>query len=227
MKESSPASTIFPMTSRVLRVDIAGGARFDFQAGQYAFLEADGHDPRAFSIASEPDENHLEFHIRNAGKGFSAHAIEKLTKGARVTVRGPYGTNVWRDDGRPLLMLAGGIGIAPMKAILQAHLHARKQSEAVLYWGARDRTQLYLDPYLREVMKNNPAFKYVPVLSDDASATDIRTGFIGQAIQADFKTLAGYSIIMAGPKPMIDATAPVLLALGAEKDHIFSDAFSV
>jgi len=212
---------------RILHVALAGGEKLDFQAGQYVFLEAAACAPRAFSIASSPDEDMLEFHIRDSGGGFSALAAEALRPGAAVTVKGPFGANVWRSGGEPLLALAGGIGIAPLRSILAAHLRAPSPARARLYWGARDARQLYLHDYFLDLAKTHPCFDYIPVLSDEKPADGFRAGLVADAVAADFGDLSAFGIHMAGPMAMIEATLPVLLQKGAARDRIFSDAFSV
>lgn len=203
---------------RILRLALEGGERLDFRPGQYAYLGAEGVDARAFSIASAPDDPFLEFHIRGAGHGISAHAMG-LRPGAALTVKGPFGTNVLLSGTGPLLVLAGGIGIAPMKSIVEARLRSGDPSRLHLYWGVRDKSQLYLDPLFRDLARRHPHFSYNPLPQDEK-------GFIGSALAADFSDLSPYSVYLAGPKPMIDATTPVLLEKGARRDHIFSDAFS-
>jgi CDP-4-dehydro-6-deoxyglucose reductase/ferredoxin-NAD(P)+ reductase (naphthalene dioxygenase ferredoxin-specific) len=212
---------------RVLRVMLADGGLMPFRAGQYAFLEAAGHDPRAFSIASSPGDPVLEFHIKSAGHGISAHVVRSLSEGAALIVKGPFGANVLQDDSRPFLALAGGIGIAPMKAIVEARLKASISAPVYLYWGARDVGQLYLDARFRELAAAHAHFHYIPLLSDVPSGGTFRKGFVGQAVAEDFTDLAAFSVYMAGPKAMIEVTTPLLLEKGVQKDHIFSDAFSI
>ncbi len=212
--------------TRILRVEIAGGERLSFQAGQYVFLETAGHDPRAFSIASTPDENILEFHIRSAGHGISAHVTGALTAGASLVLKGPFGANILRDDTRPILAIAGGVGIAPLKAIIETRLKKSPDAAVHLYWGAREEGQLYLDPHFRALAGKHPHFRYTPVLSNAPPGHPARKGFPGQAAAEDLQDFSGFSIYMAGPKPMIDATIPLLLQKGAEQERIFSDAFS-
>jgi CDP-4-dehydro-6-deoxyglucose reductase len=203
---------------RILRLEMADGARLHFKPGQYVFIAAPGQEPRAFSIASPPEDPLIELHVRSAGHGISAHAMA-LKAGDALTVRGPLGTNILREGSGPLLVLAGGIGIAPMKSIVESRLQQKDESPLHLYWGVRDRSQLYLDGLFRDLARRYPHFHYRPVPQDEK-------GFIGAALAADLADLSSFSVYLAGPKPMIDATTPLLLEKGARRDHIFSDAFS-
>ena len=223
--------------TRKLTVEIDNKQRLPFSAGQYVHLALPGFDPRPFSIASPPHEPLLEFHVKSsAGRGggkdsLSAHIVEELAPGSPISLTGPLGSGHWRPEARPLLALAGGLGIAPLKSIIEACLHDRSHPPVHLYWGARQRSQLYLDDYFRALGKKYPRFSYIPVLSDEKNDSGFgahyRTGMTGAAVAEDFDTLAGISIYMAGPAAMIDATLPLLLHKGAEEDYIFSDGFKL
>lgn len=222
--------------TRKLTVEIDNRQRLPFAAGQYVHLKVPGFDHRPFSIASAPHEPLLEFHIKNNGqkdgKSLSAHIVQELKPGSPISLEGPLGKNHWRAEdsalaGRSLLALAGGLGIAPLKSIIESCLHNRAHPPVHLYWGARFRGQLYLDDYFRDLTRKYPRFSYVPVLSDEPAGSGYRTGFTAAAVAEDFDNLAGLTVYMAGPLPMIEATLPLLLQKGAEEDYIFSDGFTV
>jgi len=209
--------------TRLIRVDI--GTASAHRAGQYAHLLAPGFDPRPFSIANAPDGGTLEFHIKGTGRGLTQHIFDDWQAGRAITVELPFGDHFWRPSERPLLALAGGVGVAPMKAILEAHFAHAAHSPAHLYWGVRDVAHLYLDPKFAALRDARPEFRYVPLLGENPLGAPYRTGYLAPALQADFKTLAGFNIYIAGPRAMIEATLPALNALGAEKDCLFSDSF--
>lgn len=193
---------------RVLRLEVPSGMPA-FLPGQYVMLGAGGLPVRAFSIASGPAEPFIELHVRDTGHGLGAHPF---APGEEVTLEGPLGASVLQEGGGPLLAIAGGIGIAPMKSLLAAYL-GKGGAEARLVWGVRGADQLYLDDYFRALEKEYAHFSYAPVVG----------GFVGDAVP---EGLGPFSVYLAGPKGMIDAVVPVLLRRGAEKARIFSDAFS-
>lgn len=209
----------------IIKVEAPEAKSIPFRAGQYAMLYAAGLEPRAFSIASAPHLPFLEFHVKSTGRGISAHIFANWKLGDTVTFEAPFGDHYWRASSRPLLALAGGVGIAPLKAIIEAHFEHAVQSPAHLYWGVRDEAHLYLDNFFRDLSAKHHSFHYVPLLAQDGSKAPLRTGFIGPAVTQDFPTLAGFNVYMAGPAAMVEATLPLLLQHGAEKDFIFSDAF--
>lgn len=213
--------------TRTVTVEIDNRQRLPFLPGQYVRLGLPGFESRPFSIASAPHEPHLEFHIKSSGTpgSLSAHIVEALQPGSPLQLEGPLGEGHWRPTGRPLLAMAGGLGIAPMKSIVEAALHDRAHPPVHLYWGARQQEQLYLDAHFRDLSRRQGRLSYIPVLSDETGASTARRGTPGRAVAEDFDTLAGFSIYMAGPPAMVEALLPQLLQKGAEEDYIFSDAF--
>ncbi|MEZ0261278.1 MAG: FAD-binding oxidoreductase [Alphaproteobacteria bacterium] len=210
--------------TRILGITLAGGQRLDYLAGQYALLQAEGFEPREFSIASAPHHDELEFHIKSTGRGISNHIFENWHEGTKVQLQAPFGAHYWRPSKRPLLALAGGVGIAPMKAIIGAHFEHSPHAPATLYWGVRDEDHLYLDSTFITMNDRNPDFTYIPLIA--GKGEDFRRkGFIGPAVAEDFPDLSRHIIYMAGPAAMVQATLPILLEQGAQKDFIFSDAF--
>lgn len=208
--------------TRVLWLEAEHGEKVSFAAGQYAQLHLPGVEPRPFSIASSPASPYLELHIRNTGAGISLRAAEDLKLGDPVIIEAPFGDAYWRPSERPLLALAGGLGIAPIKSILETMLAAQGTVPAFLYWGVRHEGQLYLDALFRKLALKNNHLTYIPLVSDEAS-TRLRQGFLGDALKEDFGTLSGFDVYLAGPLAMIEALFPLLLDMGAEENRIFSD----
>lgn len=212
--------------TRILRVELAQRQRLQFLAGQYVHLKLGDAPARPYSIASAPDLDHVEFHIRSAGQGGLSDALVATTRpGTELALEGPFGQSYWRGGERPLLALAGGLGVAPIKSILDAHLSAAGSPPCHLYWGVRDEGQLYLDRYFRNLAHKYPRFSYIPVISDSSGAPRLRSGFVSAALAEDFPHLADVDIYLAGPTAMVAATLPALLDLGADQTRIFSDSW--
>lgn len=212
---------------RIIRATVDHGRALGHKAGQYVMLSlAAGLDPRPFSIASTPDLPYVEFHIRNTGHGPASLVLAALKPGDRIHLGAPTGNGYWRQSGRPLLALAGGTGIAPLNAVLDAHFADAAAPAARLYWGARTKEHLYLDSHFRAQAQAHPSFRYVPILSDRSDQDEdplYRNGFIGDALAEDFPALDGFAIYLAGPGMMLQSLVPQLLHMGAEKDFIFGD----
>jgi CDP-4-dehydro-6-deoxyglucose reductase/ferredoxin-NAD(P)+ reductase (naphthalene dioxygenase ferredoxin-specific) len=212
---------------RIVRLAIASGGPFEFTAGQFASVGFAGLPARDYSMASRPDENVLEFHIRLvAGGRVTSYVTEQLRIGDRVRVEGPFGTSYYRSGHRgPILALAGGSGLAPIKSILETALRKGAAQPIHLYFGARAERDLYLEAHFAALAARHTNLSFVPVLSAADAPTGRRTGLLAEAIAQDFTDLDGFKAYLAGPPPMIDSCVEVLKRLGLARQHCHADAF--
>lgn len=205
-------------------------SRLHFLPGQYVdVLMADEHR-RSFSLANPPhDDRLLELHVRHVPGGhFTTEVFEKLHEGALLRLQGPLGTFFLREESsRPILMVAGGTGFAPIKAMLRSLWEQGGQRHIAFYWGARARRDLYADSWLQEQAVTHPDFSYIPVLSAPApqDGWSGRTGFVHEAVLADHADLGGFDVYLSGPPPMVEAARVAFPARGADPRHMYSDAF--
>ena len=195
-----------------------------YHAGQYAMLTFGGYSPRAYSIGNAPGRNKLEFHIRQSGSGASTFATTRLQVGDSVDITAPFGTCLYvADCERPLLAVAGGSGLAGMKAIIEEALTDPSRTAPIyLYVGARTLHDLYLDDIFRTLEEKDPRFHYIPVLSEEIQP-GIRQGFVTTAITEDFPDLSIARIYGAGPVEMLRHLYDTALTSGALPDHIHTD----
>ena len=212
---------------RIVRLESESGERFRFRAGQHATLTFGALPPRDYSIASRPDESGLEFHIgHSGGDGVSAYVARQLNLGDIVEVAWPYGGSWLRDRHRgPMLAVAGGSGLAPVKSIVETALRMSLSQDIHLYFGTRDEPGVYLEPHFQGLAGAHGNFHYVPVLSEPRAPTARRTGLVSDAVGADFRDLAGFKAYVAGPPRMVEATTGILLARGMPAADIHADPF--
>lgn len=204
--------------------------RLQFLAGQYIeFLLKDGRR-RAFSIANPPHhDDYLELHIRHVpGGSFTGHVFDQMKDRALLRIEGPFGAFYLREDSpRPVLLIGGGTGMAPLKSILEHAFHIGFDRPVHLFWGVRARRDLYLGDLPREWEQRYPNFSYTAVLSEPADGDRWHgaTGQVTEAVIERYPELGSFDIYMSGPPAMIEAATPAFAAHGAQPDHMFSDAF--
>src|SRR5262245_41855617 len=129
----------------ILHLEPPADARFDFRAGQYARLGFANLPMRDYSMANRPDAQLLEFDIRDVGDGASRYAVRRLALGETVTVAGPFGdAHLRADHAGPIIAIAGGSGLAPVKSIVETALHLGHARAIRLYFGVRSERDLYL-----------------------------------------------------------------------------------
>lgn len=212
---------------RILSLDVENGGPFDFTAGQYAALVFEKLPARDFSMASAPGATRLEFHVRHvAGGRVTRHVMNTLRIGDPVTVSGPMGTAHYRKSHRgPILLVAGGSGLAPIKAIAEGALAGGARQDMVLYFGARAERDIYLESHFAALAARHPNLRTVTVLSEPDASTGRRTGWLADALAADFKDLDGFKAYLAGPPAMVETCTERLLALGLARKDCHADAF--
>jgi CDP-4-dehydro-6-deoxyglucose reductase len=221
---------IEPLAHDVTRLwlKLPEGDRLQFLAGQYLeFVLPDGR-ARAFSIANAPhDDALLELHVRHVpGGDFTGFVFGKLKEKAILRIRAPLGRFVLREDSpRPILFVAGGTGLAPIKGMIEHALHVGVTRPMDLYWGVRARRDLYLPDLPAAWMRVHPGFRFVPVLSEPDPDWAGRTGFVHAAVVADHPRLDAFEVYMAGPPPMIAAARAAFGQAGLPADRLYSDAF--
>ncbi len=205
--------------------------RLQFLAGQYLdILLGDGRR-RSFSLANAPhDDALLELHIRRIENGhFTNFVFEEMQEKALLRMEGPLGSFFFREESdRPIVMMAGGTGFAPLKGMLEHAFSEGVKRPIHLYWGARDRASLYLAELPEQWAAEHDNFTFVPVLSEPAAedAWQGRTGLVHEAVLQDFADLSGFDVYASGPPAMVDAGRREFGARGMEETHFYSDAFT-
>ena len=214
-----------------LRLKLPKAQRLQFLAGQYLDVLLPGGKRRAFSIASCPSlEDVIELHIRHVeGGGFTGYVFDELKERDILRFEGPFGNFFVRNDDtkRPMIMLGGGTGFAPLKSMIENLLEQDDRREIHLYWGARIKEELYLDDLPSQWAREHDHIHYRRAISEpgSSSAGDEYTGFVHEAVIDDFPDLAGFDVYMSGPPAMIDAAKHAFFEHGVEDQHLFYDSF--
>jgi CDP-4-dehydro-6-deoxyglucose reductase/ferredoxin-NAD(P)+ reductase (naphthalene dioxygenase ferredoxin-specific) len=211
-----------------VELSIASGGPYSFSAGQHARLKlGPGITERSYSMANRPDEANLEFFVRQVPGGqASGFVFTSLRSGAEVTVSGPFGNAYLRDAHRgPILAVAGGSGMAPIKSIVDTALRADPERDVRLYFGVRDERDVYLEPWLVNLAERHARLRINVVLSQPNSPTARRVGLLSDVIAFDIESVEGLKAYVAGPPPLVEATQRQLEARGMAVRDIHADAF--
>lgn len=220
------------LTHDIRRLRIALEAPLEFRAGQFAQVNAPGTDVwRSYSMANPPSRpSEAEFMIKVVPGGEFSSRLETLTLGTPIRLNGPHGQFSVRDHDRPLLLVGGGAGMAPLWSILQDLAERRDPRPVRFFYGARSARDLFHLDELSAIGAQLADFQLVTALSEPAGseADGHETGLVTDVVRRRLgREIADHGAYLCGPPPMIDATLVLLEAHGLrERKTIFYDKFS-
>lgn len=224
------------LTHDIRSLRIALDEPLAFAAGQFAQVNVPGTEEwRSYSMANAPsDPLSVQFMIKIIPGGRFSSFLDTATAGQRIRLNGPHGAFSIRDHGRPLLMVGGGAGMAPLWSMLQDLVERNDPRQVRFYYGARSPRDLFNLGPLEDLGGKLADFELITALSDDAADDGAdgggghRRGLIPHVLQAELgEAIGGYDAYLCGPPPMIDATLVVLARHGLEeRKHVFFDKFT-
>jgi NAD(P)H-flavin reductase/ferredoxin len=217
------------LTHDITRLKISLNEAIDYAAGQYAEISIPGLSTaiRAYSFASPATGGEVEFFIREVEGGELSPLINSRNLlNTPLELHGPFGDFYLREADAPFVCIAGGSGLAPIKALLQQALKDGVKRDVVFYFGARSQKDLYCsDEILKLKSQWQGAFTYVPVLSEEPqdSSWQGQRGLVTDALN---ESLTGMEhAYLCGPPLMIDAAIEVLKKHSVPSSHIHFDKF--
>ena len=197
---------------------------FEHIPGQCAMISLPGVGEGMFSITSSPTvEEYMEFSIKKCGHLTSwLHAIEE---GQNVTVRGPYGNGFPVESdfkGKDLVFIAGGIGLAPLRSVINYCRHYRKNYGKIdIVYGARSMQDLVdIDEIRNEWMKEDGVSVHLTIDREQPEWQG-HVGFVpnyAKELGFDPSSVA----ILCGPPIMIKFTLSGLEEIGFDRSHIYT-----
>jgi NAD(P)H-flavin reductase/hemoglobin-like flavoprotein len=202
-----------------------------YQPGQYVSVEVP-HRPRLWrylSPANAPREDGtIDFHVRNVEGGWVSRAIVRHTQpGETWRIGPPLGRmRVDREKARDLVMVAGGTGLAPMRAIIDELCQWGENPRVHLFYGARVMEDLYDLANLQQLASSNPWLTVVPVLESEPDATGVEHGTLADVVTR-YGAWADRDVLVSGSPGMIRSTVSRMLVAGTPLDHITYDPFTL
>jgi ferredoxin-NADP reductase len=195
------------------------------RAGQHVDVRLTAEDgyqtQRSYSIASAPEDEHLVLTVERLDDGeVSPYLTETVRPGDELELRGPVGGYfVWEESlGGPLLLVAGGSGVVPLRAMLRYHRAVGSDLPARLLYSARTQADLI---YQREL------------LGFDTTITLTREQWAGRTGRVDRELLEEVAwpakdrplVYVCGPTGFVEAVAEALVALGHDASRVRTERF--
>jgi CDP-4-dehydro-6-deoxyglucose reductase, E3 len=197
----------------IMDLKLPPSERLQYFAGQYIEILLKDGRRRAFSLANAPHaDGCLQLHIRRTGGQFTEHLFTAMKERDMLRFSGPYGSFYLREESKkPMLLIAGGTGFGPIKAIVEQAIAERSTRPMDVYWGGRQPADLYLLPVAERWAQEEPHIRFVPVLSElppgglEQTSWPGRRGLVHAAAMADFPDLSGHQVYVCGSPAMVAA----------------------
>lgn len=202
-----------------------------YHPGQYVSVETPRRPRlwRYLTPATAPREDGLlEFHVRAVEGGWVSRSIVAHAElGDQWRIGPPMGRiRVDRNSGRDVLMIAGGTGIAPMRAIIDHLAKWGENPRVQLFFGGRVRADLYDLENLQALAASNPWLTVVPVLESETTMAAVERGTLADVVTR-YGAWENYDVLVSGSPPMVRSTVSRMLVAGTPLDRITYDPFTV
>jgi NAD(P)H-flavin reductase/ferredoxin len=214
--EVATVESVTELTHDIVGLTLRVDDSLSWLPGQYLDIHVPGEDGarRSFSIANLPGSERVELMIkRYPGGRFSSLLGNEIDSQTQLHFTGPYGAFHLRRSERPILMVAGGSGMAPVLAVLRQLAHEGCERPVRFFYGAREERDLFAREEIAALGERLPNFRFLAV-----------TGrFVHEAIDEE---LAEPDVYMCGPPPMLEAVEAMLAERGIDPSRIFQDKFT-
>jgi ferredoxin-NADP reductase len=197
-------------------------------AGQHVDVRLTAEDgyqaQRSYSIASAPEDEHLVLTVERLDDGeVSPYLTDELRPGDDLELRGPIGGYfVWRESlGGPLLLVGGGSGVVPLRAMLRHHRAVGSDVPARLLYSARTRDDLI---YREELSGYDTV---VTLTREQPQGWTGHTGRVGRELLVEvvWPPAERPLVYLCGPTGFVEGVADALVALGHDPSHIRTERF--
>ena len=216
-----------PSTMRI-GVDIANRPDLAFLPGQYVNITVPGtEESRSYSFSNAPDDERLTFLIKLSPGGLmSDYLTGRAGVGDPITLTGPHGSFFLRDTERPVLMLAGGTGLAPMLSMLRLLRDQKSTRTAHLIYGVSTDDDLVALDELDALAADLPGLTVDHTVSDPAS-TAVNKGRVMGLIGARHLHAGDVAVYLCGPPAMVESVRAHVGSLGVEPRGFYYEKFAL
>lgn len=222
-------SALRQLSDSTISLSIKGESlsRLAFLPGQYVNLQVPGsQQSRAYSFSSLQKDGEVSFLIRNVPGGLMSSFLSGMAKaGDAMTLVGPLGSFYLRDIKRPLLLLAGGTGLAPFTAMLEQVAERGSEHPLHLIYGVTHDFDLVAMDRLEAFATRIPNFTWSACVASPESHYP-RKGYVTQHIEPGHLNDGEVDIYLCGPPPMVEAVSQFIREQGITPANFYYEKFA-
>ena len=222
-------SDVRQLSASTIALSIKGEAlsRLAFLPGQYVNLKVPGSEQsRAYSFSSLQKDGEVSFLIRNVPGGLMSHFLTNLAKaGDSMSLAGPLGSFYLRPIQRPLLLLAGGTGLAPFTAMLEKIAEQGSEHPLHLIYGVTNDFDLVELDRLQALAARIPNFTYSACVANPDSQYP-QKGYVTQHIEPRHLNDGDVDVYLCGPPPMVEAVSQYVREKGISPANFYYEKFA-
>ena len=222
-------SDVRQLSTSTIALSIKGEAlsRLAFLPGQYVNLKVPGSDQsRAYSFSSLQKGGEVSFLIRNVPGGLMSSFLTNLAKaGDSMSLAGPLGSFYLRPIQRPLLLLAGGTGLAPFTAMLEKIAEQGSEHPLHLIYGVTNDFDLVELDRLQALAARIPNFTYSACVANPDSQYP-QKGYVTQHIEPRYLNDGDVDLYLCGPPPMVEAVSQYVREQGITPANFYYEKFA-
>ena len=213
-------------------VEIPNRAELAFLPGQYVNIAVPGASPdgnvtRSYSFSNAPHEERLTFMVKlTPGGAMSDYLANRAAVGDTIGFTGPHGSFFLRESERPVLLLAGGTGLAPILSLVRKLRTDGSQRKAHLVYGVSTDEDLVAVDQLQEVAAGLTGFTWDHCVADPAS-TAVNKGYVTGLIRPEHLYDGDVAIYLCGPPPMVEAVRKHVVDAGIEPIGFYYEKFAL
>lgn len=222
-------SDVRQLSVSTIALSIKGEAlsRLAFLPGQYVNLKVPGSEQsRAYSFSSLQKDGEVSFLIRNVPGGLMSSFLTNLAKaGDSLSLAGPLGSFYLRPIQRPLLLLAGGTGLAPFTAMLEKIAEQGSEHPLHLIYGVTNDFDLVELDRLQALAVRIPNFTYSACVANPDSQYP-QKGYVTQHIEPRHLNDGDVDLYLCGPPPMVEAVSQYVREQGITPANFYYEKFA-
>ncbi|TWC30520.1 benzoate/toluate 1,2-dioxygenase reductase subunit [Pseudomonas sp. SJZ079] len=222
-------SAVRQLSDSTIALSIKGEAlsKLAFLPGQYVNLQVPGSEQtRAYSFSTLQKDGEVSFLIRNVPGGLMSSFLTGLAKaGDSMTLAGPLGSFYLREIKRPLLLLAGGTGLAPFTAMLEKIAEQGSEHPLHLIYGVTNDFDLVEMDKLEALAARIPNFSFSACVANPDSSHPLK-GYVTQHIEPKHLNDGEVDLYLCGPPPMVEAVSHYIREQGIAPANFYYEKFA-